>query len=342
YESVHEMGMKPYAFAYLYQASDLRDQRRTGLFQKVSEAWNEISEMLTFFLLEIMELPEAFLESLANHDALLNYRHFLLRQFQWKPYTLSEPEEKIIKRKNLSGRKVFVSLYDELMGSLSFPVEIEGQRRSLSTDQVLSLLHSPDRSLRENAYQTLLEELGRQSIFFKNILNALVLDHHLENLKRGHPSPMHRVCLSDGVDDTAIETMMEVVERHYPLAQRYFHLKARFLGLEKLRNTDLLAPLTKEGIQIPFSRAKRLVLEAIENLHPLIYSIGCEFFERKWIDAEMRKGKRGGAFCKCFAPFLHPFLSINYGGSLRDVMTLAHELGHGIHYRLAAKQSYLN
>jgi oligoendopeptidase F len=342
YEAIHDMGMKPYAYAYLYRSSNVLDHRGSRLFHKVMEEWNEISQMLIFFLLEITALPEGFLKRLAGQNTLSAYRHFLFHQIQRKPHILSEPQEKIIHSKDLSGKKSFVSLYDEHMGSLSFPLEVEGNRRSLTSEQVLSLLHSPDRSVRENAFQAFLQELGRHSRVFKHILNALTLDHHLEDLERGHPSPMHRIHLSNGVEGTTIETMMEAVEGHYPLAQEYFRLKARLLGLGKMKNTDLLAPLEKEGIRVKFSVAKQLTLETLEDLHPLFHSMGREFFEKNWIDAEVRVGKKGGAFCKCFAPSQHPFVSINYTGHLRDLAILAHELGHGIHYRLAAKQSYLN
>jgi oligoendopeptidase F len=342
YESIHESGMKPYAFAYLYQASDVCDSKRNALFQRVREAWNDILEMLTFFPLEIMALPESALRKLTKHNALQNYRHFLLQQTKLKPYALSEPEEMIIQRMHLSGRKALVSLYDEFMASLQVALEIDGQVKSFSLEQALSFLHKPDRSLRENAYQTLLEELGKQRVVLTNIFNALLLDHRLENQKRGHPSPMHRACIIDGVDERMIGEMMGVVETHYPLGRRYFRKKARLLGLDKLNNIDMWAPLHSEGTQIPFSKAQGFVLGAIEAFHPWFHSIAHEFFEKNWVDAESRKGKRSGAFCKCFAPSLHPFVLMNYSGNLRDVAVLAHELGHGIHYRLASRQSFLS
>jgi oligoendopeptidase F len=341
YEFIHELGMKPYAFAHLFHASDVLDPERNTLFQKVQEAWNEILEMITFFPLEIMALPGTALRKLEENDALQSYRHFLLQLKKLKPHALSEPEEKIIQRMRLSGRKALVSLYGEFMVSLQVAVELEGQVELFSVEQVLSLLHEPDRSLRENAYQALLEKLGRQSVVFRNILNALLLDHRLETLKRGHASPMHRVCITDGVDEGIIGEMMEVVEAHYPLARRYFCEKARLLGLQKLNTADLWAPLNAERTPIPFSKARGFVLGAMETFHPSFHSIAHEFFERNWIHAESRKGKRSGAFCRCFAPSQHPFVLTNYSGNLRDVAILAHELGHGIHYRLASRQSFL-
>ena len=341
YESIHELGMKPYAFAYLYHATEVRDPKRNSLFQKVQEAWNEILEMITFFPLEIMALPKGALKRLEKNDALQSYRHFLFQQTKLKPHALSEPEETIIQRMRLPGRKAFVSLYDEFMASLQVDIEIDGRVESFSVEQLLSLLYDPDRSLREKAHQMLLEELGRQSVVLRNIFNALLLDHALENRKRALPSPMHRACITDGVTEGIVGQMMEVVEASYPLARRYFRQKARLLGLQKLRISDLWAPLNDERTQIPFSKARVFVLEAMEAFHPSFYSIAHEFFEKDWIHAESRKGKRGGAFCKCFTPSQHPFVLMNYSGNLRDVAILAHELGHGIHYQLASRQSFL-
>ncbi len=341
YESIHELGMKPYAFAYLFHASDVLDPERNTLFQRVQEAWNEILEMITFFPLEIMALPGTALRSLEENDAPQSYRHFLRQLTKLKPHALSEPEEKIIQRMRLSGRKALVSLYDEFMASLQVAMEVEGRVRSFSVQQVLSLLYGPDRSLRANAYQRLLEELGKQSVVLRNIINTLLLDHRLETLKRGHPSPMHRACIIDGVEEGIIGEMMEVVEAHYPLARRYFSKKAPLLGLDKLDTADLWAPLNAEEMRIPFSQAQGFVLGAMESFHPLFHSVAREFFEKNWIDAESRKGKRSGALCRCFAPSQHPFVLMNYSGNLRDVAILAHELGHGIHYQLASRQSFL-
>ena len=143
YESIHELGMKPYAFAYLSHASDLLDPRRNSLFQRVQEAWNEILEMITFFPLEIMALPESALKRLEENDALQGYRYFLFQQTKLKPHALSEPEETIIQRMRLSGRKAFVSFYDEFMASLHVALEIDGQVKLFSIDQVLSFLYEP-------------------------------------------------------------------------------------------------------------------------------------------------------------------------------------------------------
>jgi len=342
YESIHEMGMQPCLFAYLYHSEDTRDHKRNRLQQKVKKEWNEISQILAFFELEIKTLPEDSLRKLAAHQDLSNYRHFFLNQIRWKPHALSEAEEKIIKQGRLSGRDAFLSLYDQFTGALSFSVKIEGKSVEFNVYQVLSLLRSPDRPLREKALDAFFKELEKHGLVFKNILNALLLAHQQEDVGRGHPFPMHRIHLNNEMNESIIENMMGAVEDHYPLARRYLRKKARCLGLGKLKNTDIFAPLKEENHLISFSDARKFILEAAEDLHPVFHSLVREICASNRIDAEVRGGKQNGAFCKSMAPSLHPYISISYAGNMGDLMTLAHEIGHAIHYRLCSEQSYMN
>ena len=342
YESIHEMGMRPCLFAYLYHSKDTRDQRRNRLQQKVRERWSEISQILAFFKLEIKALPEGSLKKLAVHHDLINYRHFLLNQIQWKPHALSEADEKIIRQRHLSGRDAFLSLYDQFTGALSFSVEIEGKCVELNIYQLLSLLRSPDRPLREKAFDTFFQELEKNGAVFERILNAILLAHQQEDVERGHPFPMHRIHLNNEVNESIIENMLGAVEGYYPLARRYLRQKARHLGLEKLKHTDIFAPLKEDNLLVSFSDAAKLILEAAENLHPFFYSCVREIFTNSRIDAGVRAGKQNGAFCKSLAPSLESYISMSYAGNISDLMILAHELGHGIHYMLCSEQSYVN
>ena len=342
YEAIHEMGMRPCLFAYLYHSEDTRDHKRNNLRQKVTETWNEISRILAFFELEIRGLPEGAIRKLAAHRDLKEYRHFLLKQIRWKPHILSEAEEKIIKQGYLSGRDAFISLYDQLTGALSFSVEIEGKNADFNGYQTLSLLRSPDGKLREKVFDTFLQELERHGLVFKNILNVLLLAHQQEDVERGHPFPMHRIHLENEVNQSIVENMMGAVEDHYPLARRYLSQKARCLGVKKLKSADIFAPLKKDGFSVSFSDAVKIILEAAQGLHPVFYSTAREIFENSRIDRGVRAGKQNGAFCKSMAASLSPYISMSYAGNIGDLMTLAHELGHGIHYRLCSRQNYLN
>jgi oligoendopeptidase F len=342
YESIHEIAMKPTLFAFLYHSSDTADHGGIALLKKVEEKWSEISQMLTFFELQLMALPKGLLMELADHPDLSPYRHFLLHQVEWKGFALSETAEKVIKRKNLSGRRAFESLYDEIMGSLSFSLEMDGEYRDIDAGRAIALLQSNKPVTREKAFHGFLEALQRHGTVFKSILNALILDFHLENEERGHPTPMHRTYLLNEIDGSLVEGMMEAVESHYPMVQRYFQLKAKLLGVKVITYTDIFAPLMKKPTSIDFRKAEELLMGAMENLHPLFSSIASEFFEKNRVNWKMRKGKEKGSFCKCLAPSQKPYISLAYGGTFRDVMELAHEIGHGIHYVLSSKQSYLN
>ncbi|MBF0475766.1 MAG: M3 family oligoendopeptidase, partial [Deltaproteobacteria bacterium] len=292
--------------------------------------------------LEIMSLPADTLKFLTDHPETRAYRHFLQTLLEQKPHHLTEAEEKIINTKDLSGRTAFTSLFTELMGSLTFPLEVDGRVKDLTSAEILALLYLPDGSLRERAYRTFMDGVAQHSLVFKNIINALLLDHGLDGKQRGYRTPMSKSALDNELDEDIINTMMTVTEQHYPLAQRYYRLKAGLLGLPKLKNTDLYAPLETPGAPIKFDQARELVLEAMDGFHPVFHQSARKFFDRNWIDAAVRKGKRQGAFCSCYFPGHHPYILMNYTGNLRDVMTLAHELGHGIHDLLAAGQTFLN
>jgi oligoendopeptidase F len=342
YEEIQELGMRPYFFASLCRASDTQSHKKNALYERVTEAWQAILKVVLFFELEIKALPEEVLRRFAHETDLSGYSHFFFRTRELKPYVLSEPEERIIEEKKLSGRQALVSFFDEFMGSLSFPLGMEGGEAALTREQALALLYSSDHSVRERAFESLLLGLGRHASVFKYILNTLMLDTQLENRGRGYPSTMHRSHLEKEVDRATIETMLTAVEDAYPLARRYFRAKARALGSERLRNCDLLAPPGEAETHIPFSQARELILDAMEAVHPLFYQETAAFFEARRIDAEARKGKRDGAFCECFAPTQSPFILMSYTGNLRSLLILAHEIGHGIHSRLASGQTILN
>lgn len=342
YELIHELGMKPYLFASLFYASDTQDDTKRVLLEKIREDWNIILQNILFFPLEIMQLPETELNKIAGHEKLSEYRHFFSNLLRLKPHQLSEAEEKIIKLKNLSGRDSLISFFTEYLGSVVFPFKTEEGIRGLTAQEILKFLYSADADLRETSYTVFLEILGKHSIVFKNILNSILLDYRIETEKRNHPFPMHRALLENEVSKETIDTLMGVTEDNYSLAHRYFCFKARQLNLTRLKNTDLFAPLNRQNRTIPFTNARGLILRALQDFHPAFHENALKFFENRWIDAEMRKGKKEGAFCASFVPRIHPYISVHFGSNLQDVMTLAHELGHGIHFLLASKQSYLN
>ena len=323
YESIQEEGVKPFLYASLLFSEDSQNVEYKTLLQKAKEQWNELENQLLFFRLALIGLPEEKLRELLAHPPLKAYEHALRFLRRFRPFTRGEKEEEILNRKNLTGRSAFTTLFDEFTGAFSFRIEVEGEEKELTGSQVLSLLYSPDRSLRERAFRTFLGRHGENHIVLGSIFNALILDAQVEDDLRGYQGPMHRTHLENEISPETVELMMEVTESHYVLAQEYFQAKACLLGLPKLKNYDLYAPLPGGRKEIPFDEARGLLLQSFRGFHPLFGRIAGEFFEKRWVDVPPRKGKYGGAFCSGMTPSLHPYILLNYTGNLRDVLTLA-------------------
>jgi oligoendopeptidase F len=342
YEAILEIGLKPFLYGSLLFSEDTQDPVHKTLLQKGKEAWNQLENTLLFFRLALTRLPDSKLKALGDYSPLKEYRHALEFHHRFQPFTLKEKEEEIVNRKNLTGRSAFMNLFDEFTGSFVFHLKIGEQEKELTGSEMLALLHSPDRELREEAFRTFLQYHGENSLVLTALFNALVLDYRVEDEFRGYKGPMQRTHLENEIAPETVDLMMAVTENYYPLAQEYFQVKACLLGIPKLKNSDIYAPLPGGHREIPLPEAKDLLLGSFGRFHPLFGRIAAEFFEKKWVDAKIRKGKYGGAFCSGLTPSLHPYLLLNYTGNLRDALTLAHEMGHGIHFYLARKQSLLN
>jgi oligoendopeptidase F len=342
YEAILEEGLKPFLYGSLLFSEDTQNPEYKSLLQKGKEAWNRLENTLLFFRLALTRLPDSSLKILSEYPALEDYRHALDFHRRFQPFTLQAKEEEIVNRKNLTGRSAFTNLFDEFTGSFVFRLSVGGEEKELTGSEMLALLHSPDGELREKAFRTFLQHHGQNSLVLTALFNALILDHREEDDFRGYKEPMQRTHLENEISPAAVELMMGATERYYPLAREYFQIKACLLGLPKLKNCDLYAPLPGGHREIPFAEAKALLLDSFGRFHPLFGRIAAEFFGKEWVDAKIRKGKYGGAFCSGLTPSLHPYILLNYTGNLRDALTLAHEMGHGIHFYLARKQSLLN
>ncbi len=342
YEAIDDPGRRPSFYAGLLFAADTTDERARRLAERTRERWVAVVNAVTFFELELKAMPAETWARLAGDPALADVRHWVETLRRRAPHTLSEPEERILNRKNLTGRETLVRLFDQLSGSLRFRVEVDGVERDLTGEETLALLQHPDAGVRERAYRTFLETFAAQHVVLTAIFDAIVQDHRLDCELRGYPDPVAPTHLDNEVRAETVETMMAATERHYELAREYFRLKARLLGVPRLRNTDVYAPLESAPAMISFPEARALVLETFERFSPTFAAQAREFFERRWIDAEVRPGKRLGAFCASPGPWGNPWVLLSYTGTPRDVATLAHELGHGIHDRLAACQRPLN
>ncbi len=342
YESITENSLKPLLYASLLFAEDTQNDLYKNLRQKALEKWNEVENLLLFFRLAVIHLPESKCQFFLSHEPLQEYAHVLQHWRRFREFTLPEREEYIINCKNLSGKTALATLFDEFTSSFTFRMSIAGEEKELTGSEMLALLYSPDGEIRERAYRTFLSKHRDHQLVLTSIFNALFLDAHLEDGIRGYQNPMQRTHLENEISPEIVSLMMEITQNAYPLAQEYFRLKAGLLGLPKLKNTDIYAPLPGGDKRISFDQARDLLLHALQDFYPPFGEIAEKFFAQKWIDAEIRRGKYGGAFCSGLTPSLHPYLLMNFTGSIRDVLTLAHEIGHGIHFYLARQQKFLN
>ena len=342
YEALYERAGRVESYAHLLYDSDTRDTAARDLSQKVEQRLTELRNLTLFFDLEWLELPDDVAGRLIADPLLAGYAHYLRHERDFRPYRLTEAEEKVVNEKDVTGHSAWARLHTELTSGLTFSLERDGQQQELNLSQVLSLAYEPDRALRRLAHDTLYTGLAAQGQVLTFAYDTLIQDHQTTDRLRHFDSPMASRHLSNEVDAAAVETMMQVVEANYGLAQDYFRLKARLLGLDKLMIYDQYAPIEQRASQVPFAEGRDIVLESYGEIDPRFRQIAGEFFDRRWIDAEPRAGKRGGAYCSSPSPALHPYVLCSYVGTPRDTMTLAHELGHGLHGMLARKQTLFN
>lgn len=342
YEALQAAAFKPQYYAHLVFAEDSTSESARKLSQEAAEAGNQLSRELLFFDLEIMAIPDSHFKTVLNAPALKNYRHYIASIRKFQPYTLAEREEQLLKLKDLTGCTAFTRLFDELSASFRFSMEIDGKPQEFTGEELLGYLHHPDRELRERALTVFLAKYGEQSLVYSTIFNTIALDHAKELELRSYTHPMQATNIGNELSDETVENLMRVSEANYPLAQEYFRLKARLLGVAKLKNTDLYAPLGEVPEKYSYDDAKQLVLQAYSAFNPEYRPILESLLAGGRVDVHPRVGKSGGAFCMGISPDIKPFVLLNHTDNLRDVATLAHELGHALHFTLSSKQSMIN
>jgi oligoendopeptidase F len=341
-EALHEDLRRVAVFAGLLYASDTARHEYRDLKERVELAATEISNLVLFFDLEWMDLPDEAAHPLMGHPTLSGYRHHLQQARRWRPHKLSEAEERLLNQRDNTGRRAFARLFTELTTALRFPVDKDGKVELLTMSEVLAFVHHREREVRRRAYETLFNVLSKHELVLTSVYETIIQDHLTMDRLRRHPHPMAARHLDNEIDDRAVEQMLAVTEANYGVAHRYFRVKARLLGLPKLALFDQYAPVSDALPACPFHRAQDMVLDAFQAFSPTVAQIVRQFFDGRWVDAEVRQGKQGGAFCASTIPALHPYILCNYTDNLRDVMTLAHELGHALHMSLARKQTLFN
>jgi oligoendopeptidase F len=341
-ETIYEALGRVGGYAGLLYAADTAKSEYQDLEQRVEQRSTEIRNLLLFFELEWLKLDDAAANHIMADSSLASYKHYLAGLRRYRPHALTEPEEKLVNERDNTGRNAFGRLFSEITASLTFTLENAGKKEDLNLSQILSLFHDPNRALRERAMETLYEGLARHGQVLTFIYDTLIQDSLIIDRLRSYPNPLAQRHLANEIDSETVQTMMAVTEEHYGLAQDYFSLKAKLLELPRLVLYDQYAPVGKEAAPFPYGQAQQVILEAFGAFDAKFRQIAGEFFANHWIDAEIRKGKRGGAFCASPSPRLHPYILCNYDDNLRDVMTIAHELGHGLHGCLSRKQNYFN
>jgi len=340
-ESLFEQMDRPSVFAMLLHAAKSDDARHGALLSHTQQQRTEINKHLIFFDLEWVELAEETANAIAAQPSLAKYRHWLEQKRVWKPYFLSEPEEKLLEAKSLTGRSAFGRLFEESNSLLKCPYTHNGETKELSVQEILAKLYDSDRSVRKAAAEGLSAGLESQSHLLTFIFNTIVLDHQTDCQLRKYPNVMAPRNLANEIGDSVVEALMTATERHYPLVQRYYRLKGKLLGIDQLQDYDRYAPLSGDMPKCDWPTARSIVQESYDAFSPDAGNVIREFFEKRWIDAELRPGKRGGAFSSSAVPSVHPYILMNFTERIRDVMTLAHELGHGVHQYLSRGQGYL-
>ncbi len=339
YERIEEVLGRLMSYAQLLFSGNSTNAEIGRFYQTVSERVTAISSHLLFFALELNRLDDATLEQKLSDPALARWRPWLRDLRVFRPHQLSDELEKLLHEKEVTGRSAWSRLFDETIAGMR--VSMNGE--ALTVSAALNKLSDQDRSIREAAGRAIGKAFGDDIRLFSLVTNTLAKDKEIVDTWRHYPRPGSYRNRSNMVEDEVVDALVSAVRADFPrLAHRYYLMKAKWLGLPKLMHWDRNAPLPDDDDRtIEWNDARERVLTAYGAFSPRLGEIGRRFFDRPWIDATLKPGKASGAFAHPTVPSAHPYLLLNYHGRTRDVMTLAHELGHGVHQVLAAEQGYL-
>jgi len=339
FERVEEALGRAMSYAQLLFSEDGTDAVVGRFYQSVQERVTTISANLIFFSLELNRLDDSALDAKLADPALAAWASWLRDLRVFRPHQLSDEAERLLHDKSVTGRAAWMRLFDETLAAMRIPVRGE----ALTVSGALNKLSDQDRSLREDAAVAVGSAFGERIRLFSLITNMLAKDKEIEDSWRRYPRPASSRNRANLIEDEVVDALATAVTASYPrLSHRYYEMKARWLGLPKLQHWDRNAPLPGDDDRlVPWDEARDRVLSAYGAFSPELATLGRRFFEHPWIDARLLPGKAGGAFAHPTVPSAHPYLLLNYHGRTRDVMTLAHELGHGVHQLLAADQGYL-
>jgi oligoendopeptidase F len=331
-------------YVMLRFSEDTADPERGAQLMVVQERSTAMATKLVFFELEWAELDEDRVEQLLADPVLDFCAHHLRNLRRYRDHLLSEPEERLLTEKSVSGASAWVRLFDELTSAIAveLPAELVGQPGeatvSAGLEAGLSLLQHPDRDVRSTAAAAVTEALAPGLRTRAYVFNTLLLDKSVDDRLRRYPSWVSSRNLSNEASDASVQALVDAVVARYDIAQRWYTTKAQVLGVERIADFDRMASVASDESTVGWSAARGMVLDAYASFSPELADVARRFFEESWIDAPTAEGKRPGAFCAYTVPSHHPYVLLNWTGRNRDVLTLAHELGHGLHAYLAREQ----
>ena len=326
---------KPIVYASLVYSADSSDPAHGAFYQAQSERSTALSVKLMFLELELQGAPDAAVERWLADPAMAPYAHYLRMVRVYAPFRLSEKEEVLLEETANTGSRAWNRLFDETLSNQKF--EVDGEE--LNQSEVLDLLRENDRAKRVAGADAFSKGLTDQERVLTFVFNTLVQDKAVGDRLRGYETPETARHLSNELTPEIVDMLERVCRENYPLVARYYAIKRRLLGLDELTHVDRYAPLSEPEGEVDWDRAREICLTSFARFSDRMAAKGKEFFDNPWIDAEPRDGKRGGAFCSYNTPDTNPVLLVNYTSKLDDVMTLAHELGHGIHASLSRNQN---
>ena len=328
-------------YSDLWFAEDTQNQAALNLRDRIDQVLTDTGNRLLFFELWFKELPDDFCATLIQHSGDLHYYLESMRRF--KPYTLSEVEERMINLKDVNGIDAMMNLYQMITNHFTFQLEVDGEHKTLTRDQLGSYFQHPSAELRSAAYQELYRVYCDNATVLAQIYIHRARDWHIEGIElRKYASPIAARNVGNDLPDAVVNTLLSVCRQNAGLFQRYFKLKARWLGIDKLKRYDIYAPLTQSEKKYDYAEAKQMVMDSYQAFSPQVADLAMRVFNENHLDSETRPGKRGGAFCYSALPELTPWVLVNYDGRARDIATLAHELGHAIHAMLSSEHSVLS
>ena len=345
---LQELAGRAGSYASLWFSTNTQDPPRGALVQRVQERGTEIQTALLFFDLEWAALDDERADELLATEGLDFCRHYLATLRRYRPHLLTQPEERVLAEKRVTGESAWERLFSELVSAIEVDAPRasaptagsngEGATERVALDAALSRLTSPDREIRRTTAQAVTDALSPGLRTRAYLFNTLLHDKAVDDRLRGYRSWISSRNLSNEASDESVQALVEAVKGRYELPRRWYRLKARLLGIERIADYDRMAPVVTEDETMPWPEARELVLEAYGAFSPELGRLARGFFDESRIDAPLRPGKRGGAFCAYTVPSSPSYVMLNWTSKRRDALTLAHELGHGVHADLGASQ----